>query len=97
MDAVNSVNTSSGDILHQHLDVIINQPIKNTDAIAREILQHCMHNDFPSTKFSYDITGYPNIITANIYESKTDYLNANCIFKIRYYAHGDDKYTYELF
>ena len=41
--------------------------IENYEMCSKQILEHCILNDFKDFRFSYDVNGYPDKIVATIF------------------------------
>jgi len=94
MEVVNSRNMTSSNYYSQELIVILNRSeVVDYEECAREIIKHCIQNDFHSTKFSYDVQGYPNELKATVFLSQEDRENENILFEMFYEA---DSYEYNI-
>lgn len=47
---------------------------------SKQILEHCILNDFKDFRFSYDVNGYPDKIVATIFLAQDDIKENNPIF-----------------
>ena len=71
MDILSSNNTTSGNWYELDIDVIADKDdISDKEACSREIIQHILDNDFHSTRFSFDINGYPNNVSVDVFTSE---------------------------
>ena len=71
MDVISSYNISSDNWYELDINIIVDEDIvSDKDACSKESIQHILDNDFHSTRFSFDINGYPNKITADIFTSE---------------------------
>lgn len=85
MDAISSHSMTFGDDAHiLDINVIANAKITDYESCAKEVIQHCIANDFHTILFSYDYNGYPSELNATIYETETDFDNGNYLFKMSY-------------
>ena len=74
MDIISSDNTTADNWYELDLSVIVDKDIvSDKNACSEEIIQHILANDFHSTRFSFDISGYPNEVTVDVYTSKKTY------------------------
>ena len=53
---------------------------------SKQILEHCILNDFKDFRFSYDVNGYPDKIVATIFLAQDDIKENNPIFQVTYSA-----------
>ena len=71
MDVISSRNTTSSNWYELDIDVIADEDdVSDKDACSREIIQHILDNDFHSTRFSFDINGYPNSVSVDVFTSE---------------------------
>lgn len=71
MDILSSNNTTSGNWYELDIDVIADKDdVSDKEACSREIIQHILDNDFHSTRFSFDINGYPNNVSVDVFTSE---------------------------
>ena len=71
MDILSSNNTTSGNWYELDIDVIADKDdVSDKEACSREIIQHILDNDFHSTRFSFDINGYPNSVSVDVFTSE---------------------------
>lgn len=71
MDAISSHSTTSADWYELDIDVIADKDdVSDKEACSREIIQHILDNDFHSTRFSFDINGYPNNVSVDVFTSE---------------------------
>ena len=59
------------------------QEITNPEECAKEIIEKCINNDFPSVIFSFDL-GYPSGLTAIVFQSEADVKSNNPVFEMSY-------------
>ena len=60
--------------------------IENYEMCSKQILEHCILNDFKDFRFSYDVNGYPDKIVATIFLTQDDIKENNPIFQVTYSA-----------
>ena len=84
-----STNTST-DIMYLYVIADLKTFDNNYYLCSENIIKHCVNNDFPSTKFSYDLSGCPNKITAYVYSSAKDFKLGNPLFTMYYYPKSSD-------
>lgn len=84
IDVVWSRNTTYQEGSETNMAVVLNNPefSEDYDETAKIIVRKFLCNDFPSVLFSFDINGYPNEITIEVYESQKDYESNSMIFTI---------------
>lgn len=71
MDILSSHNTTSDNWYELDINVIVDKSVAlDKDACSKEIIQHILDNDFHSTRFSFDINGYPNEVSVDIFTSE---------------------------
>ena len=71
MDVISSHNTTSDNWYELDINVIVDKSVaSDKDACSKEIIQHILDNDFHSTRFSFDINGYPNEVNVDIFTSE---------------------------
>ena len=76
MDIISSNNTTADNWYELDLSVIVDKDIvSDKNACSEEIIQHILANDFHSTRFSFDISGYPNEVTVDVYTSEKNIQN----------------------
>lgn len=77
--------------------VIVNQKeIVNYEKCAKQIIEHCIQNDFQNIRFSYDVQGYPNELCATVYLKKDDIKHNEPVFKMNYKQDFEKKYKYNI-
>lgn len=62
---------------------------ENYTICSKDIISHCIKNDFKNVKFSYDIEGYPYEIISYIYSSQSNFKNNTPAFKIVFTPKSD--------
>ena len=76
MDIISSNNTTADNWYELDLSVIVDKDIvSDKKACSEEIIQHILANDFHSSRFSFDISGYPNEVTVDVYTSEKNIQN----------------------
>ena len=76
MDIISSNKTTADNWYELDLSVIVDKDIvSDKKACSEEIIQHILANDFHSTRFSFDISGYPNEVTVDVYTSEKNIEN----------------------
>lgn len=85
MDAISSHSMTFGDDAHiMDIYVVTNTEVTDYETCAKEVIQHCIDNDFHTIHFSYDYNGYPSELNATIYESESDFESGEYLFKMSY-------------
>ena len=71
----------------EHIQLCLNSmEIENYEMCSKQILEHCILNDFKDFRFSYDVNGYPDKIVATIFLAQDDIKENNPIFQVTYSA-----------
>ena len=71
----------------EHIQLCLNSmEIENYEMCSKQILEHCILNDFKDIQFSYDVNGYPDKIVATIFLTQDDIKENNPIFQVTYSA-----------
>lgn len=71
----------------EHIQIYLNSmEIENYEMCSKQILEHCILNDFKDFRFSYDINGYPDKIVATIFLTQDNIKENNPIFQVTYSA-----------
>lgn len=71
----------------EHIQIYLNSmEIENYEMCSKQILEHCILNDFKDIQFSYDVNGYPDKIVATIFLTQDDIKENNPIFQVTYSA-----------
>jgi hypothetical protein len=97
MDVINTVSTTYQNGSIQYITVIANQKeINDCEVFAQEIIQHCIANDFSSLHFSYDESGYPSEIIAEVYLSKKAEEKGNVRFLMSYRPTCENIFAYNI-
>ena len=85
MDVISSQSITSENWYELDIDVIVNEKIASAkDACSKEIIQHILDNDFQSAYFSFDLSGYPNEISVDIFTSKKNFEKNIKSYSFRY-------------
>ncbi len=85
MDAVQSraERTEHGTI--QYLSIVTNTgEVEDWEACAREVIERCVNNDFQTILLSYEGSGYPIELHAEVYLTKEDMKNGDAVFLMDY-------------
>lgn len=71
----------------EHIQLCLNSmEIENYEMCSKQILAHCILNDFKDFQFSYDVNGYPDKIVATIFLAQDNIKENNPIFQVTYSA-----------
>lgn len=66
----NVITTSDSEGYTTTLTIVMNQlVILNKEETKRDLINQIMKNDFQNMRFSYDVMGYPQKITVNVYSN----------------------------
>ena len=85
MDVVSSHNSTSNNWYKLNIDVIADkETVSNKDTCSREVIQHILDNDFHSIRFSFDIRGYPNEVTVDIFTSEKNIKKGKKAYSFEY-------------
>lgn len=85
MDVLGSQTISFGNYYMEDLTVIVDvEKVDDYERCAREVIEHCLLNDFASTDFCYDECGFPNSVKATVFLSKKDVENWKPLFDMSY-------------
>lgn len=85
MEVISSCIQSSNDSYTENIKVIVNEEyVDNYESCAEEIIERCVKNDFKGTRFSYDVKGYPNTLTADVYLTAEDNEKGKTLFRLCY-------------
>lgn len=90
MDVTNSNSSLTNEGYIENITVVVDkEEIIDYEACAWEIIDHCISNDFRSVKFSYDIKGYPNGLSATVCVKSSN----ESVFRMDYVT---DSYKYNI-
>lgn len=85
MDVLSSHSATSGNWYELNIDVIADKDtVSDRDACSNEIIQHVLDNDFHSTRFSYDLSGYPNEVTVDVFTSEKNFKKGKTAYSFDY-------------
>lgn len=85
MDVLSSHSTTSANWYELNINVIADKDtVLDKDACSNEIIQHVLDNDFQSTRFSYDLSGYPNEVTVDVFTSEKDFKKGKVAYSFDY-------------
>ena len=92
----NTISSSWDGKRAEHITVVVNRLyIRNKEALALELVETCINNEFRDVRFSYDM-GYPAEITMDIYTNETARrLGIRCC-EVRYAQPEKDRYRYNV-
>lgn len=63
---------------------------------SKNIISHCLKNDFDNIKFSYDVEGYPSEIVSYVYSSQLNYETNHPVFKMIYTIKNNTYSSYNI-
>lgn len=87
MDVISSQNITSGNWYELDIDIIVNEDTASAkDACSNEIIRHILDNDFHSTHFSFDLSGYPNEIAVDVFTSEKNFKKGETSYSFKYAA-----------
>lgn len=85
MDVLSSHSATSANWYELSINVIADKDtVLDRDACSNEIMQHVLDNDFQSTRFSYDLSGYPNKVTVDVFTSEKDFKKGKVTYSFDY-------------
>lgn len=71
MDIISSHSITADNWYELDISVIVDETTaSDRDACSKEIVQHILDNDFHSTRFSFDLSGYPNEVSVDVFTSE---------------------------
>ena len=85
MDVLSSHSITSANWYELNIDVIADKDaVLDIDACSNEIIQHILDNDFHSTHFSYDLSGYPNEVSVDVFTSERNFKKGKTAYSFDY-------------
>lgn len=85
MDVLSSHSATSANWYELNINVIADKDtVLDKDACSNEIIQHVIDNDFQGTRFSYDLSGYPNEVTVDVFTSEKDFKKGKTAYSFDY-------------
>lgn len=94
MDIISSRSTTTNNWYELDINVIVDEDIaSDKDSCSKEILQHVLDNDFHSTHFSFDINGYPNEVTVDVFTSKKNIHQGKKAYSFEYITNSNIENT----
>lgn len=85
MDVLSSHSATSANWYELNINVIADKDtVLDRDACSNEIMQHVLDNDFLSTRFSYDLSGYPNEVTVDVFTSEKNFKKGKVAYSFDY-------------
>lgn len=92
MDVISSHNTISSNWYKLDIDIIADEDdVLDKDACSKEIIQHILDNDFHNTRFSFDVNGYPNNVTIDVFTSEKNVQNNEKAYSFEYVTEFNTK------
>lgn len=74
MDVISSHSTTADNWYELNINVIVDKDTTlNRETCSREIIQRILDNDFHSTFFSFELSGYPNKVAVDVFTSEKIY------------------------
>ncbi len=90
MDVLSSQNITSANWYELNISVIADKDtILDMDACSNEIIQHVLDNDFHSIRFSYDLSGYPNEVSIDVFTSEKNFKKGKVAYSFDYVTNFD--------
>lgn len=85
MDIVASHSMTADNWYKLDISIIVDEETaSNKEACSKEIIQHILDNDFHSIRFSFDISGYPNEVSADIFISEKNAKEGKTTYSFKY-------------
>lgn len=85
MDVLSSHSATSANWYELNINVIADKDtVLDRNICSNEIIQHVLDNDFQSTRFSYDLSGYPNEVTVDVFTSEKDFKKGKVAYSFDY-------------
>ncbi len=85
MDVLSSHSETSANWYELNINVIADKDtVLDRDACSNKIIQHILDNDFRSTRFSYDLNGYPNEVTVDVFTSEKNFKKGKVAYSFDY-------------
>lgn len=85
MDVITSRSITADNWYELDVSIIVDESIAaDKDICSNEIIQHILSNDFHSTRFSFDISGYPNKLTVNVFTSEKNIQKGEKAYSFEY-------------
>lgn len=85
VDVLSSYNSTADNWHKLDISVIADEDAaSNKDACSMEIIQHILDNDFHSTRFSFDVTGYPNEVSVDVFTSEKNFQKDKITYSFEY-------------
>jgi len=87
MDVLSSNSETSANWYELNINIIADKDtVLDKEACSNEIIQHVLDNDFHSTRFSYDLSGYPNEVTVDVFTSEKNFKKGKVAYSFGYVA-----------
>lgn len=85
MDVLSSQNITSANWYELSINVIVDKDtVLDMDNCSKEIIQHVLDNDFHSIRFSYDLSGYPNEVSVDVFTSEKNFKKGKAAYSFSY-------------
>lgn len=85
MDVLSSYSATSANWYELNINVIADKDIVLDRAVcSNKIIQHVLDNDFHSTRFSFDLNGYPNEVTVDVFISEKNFKKGKIDYSFDY-------------
>lgn len=85
MDVVSSYSSTSDNWYNLNIDVIVDEDAaSDKDTCSKEIIQHILDNDFHSTRFSFELNGYPNAVSVDVFTSEKNIKKGKKAYSFEY-------------
>lgn len=81
----------------EYLTIVTNtDEVPDWEACAEEIIERCVNNDFRTIRFSFDESGYPVELHAEVYLTQEDMKSGNAVFLMDYVQDKANGYQYNI-
>ena len=85
MDVLSSDSVTAANWYELSIDVIADKDdVLDRDACSNEIIQHVLDNDFHNIRFSFDLNGYPNEVTVDVFTSEKNFKEGKVAYSFDY-------------
>lgn len=92
MDVISSHSATANNWYELNIDVIADEDtISDKNTCSQEIIQHIRDNDFHSTRFSFDLNGYPNEVAVDVFTSEKKFKKGKAAYSFEYVTEFNTK------
>ena len=92
----NTISSSWDGKRAEHITVVVNRLyIRNKEALALELVETCINNEFRDVRFSYDM-GYPVEIRMDVYINEASWKRGIRCFEVLFAQPEEEQYRYNV-